>query len=171
MHGLPGPYVRTNLQSVSHCYMRYDNGRLFFLHFRSPWFVYTFSIGKVWLTLNSAECIYKKKWAPRPISSSKAPQANGLSGNQSQPKALSAEDDAKLIFGTIFSLRNMVRKLGGPEDKYVNRCRFAIGTRPFEMLILYEALYHTEPAITSYITTRLQRRSNLSWSQTRRRII
>jgi trafficking protein particle complex subunit 1 len=30
--------------------------------------------------------------------------------------ALSAEDDAKLIFGTVFSLRNMVRKLGGEDD-------------------------------------------------------
>lgn len=70
------------------------------------------------LTYHTAECIYKKKWAPRPISSSKAPQPNSLSDGQSQPKALSAEDDAKLVFGTIFSLRNMVRKLGGPDDKY-----------------------------------------------------
>ena len=28
------------------------------------------------------------------------------------------DDDAKLVFGTVFSLRNMVRKLGGEEDKY-----------------------------------------------------
>jgi len=33
---------------------------------------------------------------------------------------LSAQDDAKLIFGTIFSLRNMVRKLGGPEDSFIS---------------------------------------------------
>lgn len=33
-------------------------------------------------------------------------------------KALSAEDDAKLVFGTVFSLRGMVRKLGGVDDKY-----------------------------------------------------
>ena len=45
---------------------------------------------------------------------------NGQSGPKSRAKGLSAEDDAKLVFGTIFSLRNMVRKLGGPEDKYVN---------------------------------------------------
>jgi len=37
---------------------------------------------------------------------------------QPQTKGLSAEDDAKLIFGTIFSLRNMAKKLGGQEDKY-----------------------------------------------------
>lgn len=67
-----------------------------------------------------AECIYKKKWAPRPDSSSKLPVSNGVSDGQSQPKALSAEDDAKLIFGTIFSLRNMIRKLGGPEDNFIS---------------------------------------------------
>jgi hypothetical protein len=31
---------------------------------------------------------------------------------------LSSEDDAKLIFGTVFSLRNMVRKLGGEDDRF-----------------------------------------------------
>jgi hypothetical protein len=37
---------------------------------------------------------------------------------------LSAEDDAKLIFGTVFSLRNMVRKLGGEDDRYAQRMFF-----------------------------------------------
>lgn len=32
-------------------------------------------------------------------------------------KALSNEDDAKLIFGAIFSLRRMVRQLGGEDDR------------------------------------------------------
>ncbi|KAL8659093.1 MAG: hypothetical protein Q9226_000621 [Calogaya cf. arnoldii] len=68
-----------------------------------------------------AECIYKKKWAPRPTSTgSKSQQANGLPDGRPQPKALSAEDDAKLIFGTIFSLRNMVRKLGGEDDSFIS---------------------------------------------------
>lgn len=31
-----------------------------------------------------------------------------------------AGDDAKLIFGTVFSLRNMVRKLGGDDDAFVS---------------------------------------------------
>lgn len=35
-------------------------------------------------------------------------------------KALSNEDDAKLIFGTIFSLRRMVRQLGGEEDSFLS---------------------------------------------------
>ncbi|KAI1412911.1 snare-like protein [Hypoxylon sp. FL1857] len=29
------------------------------------------------------------------------------------------DDDAKLIFGTVFSLRNMVRKLGGEDDAFI----------------------------------------------------
>ena len=73
-------------------------------------------IGSVSTDDRLAECIYKKRWAPRPNSSSKTSQVNGVSSNQ---KVLSAEDDAKLIFGSIFSLRNMVKKLAGPEDKCV----------------------------------------------------
>lgn len=67
-----------------------------------------------------AECIYKKRWAPQHTSSSKTSQANGVPDAQSQLKGLSVEDDAKLVFGTIFSLRNMVRKLGGPDDNFIS---------------------------------------------------
>lgn len=35
-------------------------------------------------------------------------------------KALSKEDDAKLIFGLVFSLRNMVQKLGGEDDTFLS---------------------------------------------------
>jgi trafficking protein particle complex subunit 1 len=69
------------------------------------------------LIIPPAECIYQKKWIPATL------KANQPSADAPGRKALSAEDDAKLIFGTIFSLRNMVRKLGGPEDKYVARPR------------------------------------------------
>ena len=40
--------------------------------------------------------------------------------SRSRAGRLSAQDDAKLIFGTIFSLRNMVRKLGGDEDNFIS---------------------------------------------------
>lgn len=40
-------------------------------------------------------------------------------------KALSKEDDAKLIFGLVFSLRNMVRKLGGEDDRCANELQSA----------------------------------------------
>lgn len=76
-----------------------------------------------------AECIYSKLWArqqdlksTRPIPDSPA-TSNGtpveLTPARARPGRLSAKDDAKLIFGTIFSLRNMVRKLGGPDDRLV----------------------------------------------------
>ncbi|KAJ5220754.1 uncharacterized protein N7469_009641 [Penicillium citrinum] len=70
-----------------------------------------------------AECIYKRRWLPRPTSiagkSSRAtdPQA-GPTGLGQTVKA--GDDDAKLVFGTVFSLRNMVRKLGGEEDNFVS---------------------------------------------------
>jgi hypothetical protein len=32
-------------------------------------------------------------------------------------KALSREDDAKLIFGVVFSLRNIVRNIGGEDNR------------------------------------------------------
>lgn len=72
-----------------------------------------------------AECIYKRRWLPRPTSTvgkssrptSDTPTvANGLA-SVSGPSTRTTDDDAKLIFGTVFSLRNMVRKLGGEDDK------------------------------------------------------
>ena len=55
--------------------------------------------------------------------------ASGDGARQGQEKpagrgVLSAEDDAKLVFGTVFSLRNMVRKLGGPDDEWVSASLF-----------------------------------------------
>ncbi|BCS28833.1 TRAPP subunit BET5 [Aspergillus puulaauensis] len=74
-----------------------------------------------------AECIYKRRWLPRPTSTvgkssrptSDTPTvANGLA-SVSGPSTRTTDDDAKLIFGTVFSLRNMVRKLGGEDDNFV----------------------------------------------------
>jgi len=71
-----------------------------------------------------AECVYKRRWLLRPASSSgrvaKPTSQVAFTNGMVQPRqALSAEDDAKLIFGTVFSLRNMVRKLGGEDDRFV----------------------------------------------------
>ncbi|KAH7329201.1 Longin-like domain-containing protein [Stachybotrys elegans] len=50
------------------------------------------------------ECIYSKSWLP-----------------STQPDTTSrSSDDAKLIFGTVFSLRNIVRKLGGDDDAFIS---------------------------------------------------
>ncbi len=53
--------------------------------------------------LPPAECIYTKHWLPA------LDQADD-----------SRKNDAKLIFGTVFSLRNMVRKLGGDDDAFIS---------------------------------------------------
>ncbi|KAH8895064.1 sybindin-like family protein [Thozetella sp. PMI_491] len=62
------------------------------------------------------ECIYSKAWLPTP----EAGALGGASTNAGDRRASNkASDDAKLIFGTVFSLRNMVRKLGGEDDAFI----------------------------------------------------
>jgi trafficking protein particle complex subunit 1 len=73
--------------------------------------------------------VYSKLWisAPPPVSSS---EGGGAPGTAPQPPAAVAAptansikragDDAKLIFGTVFSLRNMARKLGGDDDAFIS---------------------------------------------------
>lgn len=84
------------------------------------------SIFTIKTNINLAECIYSKRWAQRPVSQSarsvqRQSGASAISNGDLpgvNPKALSNEDDAKLIFGAIFSLRRMVRQLGGEDDRY-----------------------------------------------------
>ncbi|KAI0866847.1 snare-like protein [Xylaria cubensis] len=87
------------------------------------------------------ECIYSKQWfetpapAPSALPHDHHQQANGngpamatTAGEQQQqqqqqpskPRRNKGADDAKLIFGTVFSLRNMVRKLGGDDDAFIS---------------------------------------------------
>lgn len=78
----------------------------------------------------AAECIYTKRWLPPSTSSSgrgSRPSSQAIvNGGPHARAALSVEDDAKLIFGTIYSLRNMVRKLGGEDDRFVERFLFIL---------------------------------------------
>ncbi|KAI9799704.1 MAG: hypothetical protein M1825_004439 [Sarcosagium campestre] len=67
--------------------------------------VYTFYIFD-----RHTECIYTRFWNARP-------RSNPTPGGHAP---LSAKDDARLVFGTVFSLRNMVRKLGGPDDNFIS---------------------------------------------------
>jgi hypothetical protein len=76
------------------------------------------------------ECIFSKRWAPRPTSKSSRPHSDtsALSngdGSGAGRKQLSTADDAKLIFGVVFSLRNMSRKIGGEDNKYVPQSIFS----------------------------------------------
>lgn len=51
----------------------------------------------------------------KPIRPLSQPTATGTA--VARRASLSAEDDAKLVFGAVYSLRNMVRKLGGDDDR------------------------------------------------------
>lgn len=76
------------------------------------------------LTGPLAECIYKKRWLPRApsISSKSSRPTSELASSNGVPPAVgpssrTTDDDAKLIFGAVFSLRNMTRKIGGEDDR------------------------------------------------------
>jgi hypothetical protein len=97
--------------------------------------------------INPAECIYSKRW------SQSLKQAQRQSGTGStisnntdiipgvNPKALSNEDDAKLIFGSIFSLRRMTRQLGGEDDRCIPH---TLNPPPYS-----SSLYHLVPPHTT----------------------
>ncbi|KAK3187256.1 Trafficking protein particle complex subunit BET5 [Lecanicillium sp. MT-2017a] len=65
------------------------------------------------------ECVYAKSWLPP---STPRPGSSAGAGLQQQHSSMvsTASDDAKLIFGTVFSLRNMARKLGGDDDAFIS---------------------------------------------------
>lgn len=61
------------------------------------------------------ECVYSKLWLAGQSAASSAAAVQ----QQSLAARNRASDDAKLIFGTVFSLRNMARKLGGDDDAFI----------------------------------------------------
>ncbi|KAF2680227.1 trafficking protein-like protein particle complex subunit 1 [Lentithecium fluviatile CBS 122367] len=73
------------------------------------------------------ECIYSRRWTPaRPASAgSKTTRPQSGSSITSNGDATPAQnrkqaDDEKLIFGLVFSLRNMIQKLGGEDDTFLS---------------------------------------------------
>ncbi|KAH8702596.1 putative TRAPP complex subunit [Talaromyces proteolyticus] len=65
-----------------------------------------------------AECIYKRRWLARPALTSTKParpasdtpnSSTAVAAGPGVPSRNTDDDDAKLVFGTVFSLRNMVR--------------------------------------------------------------
>ncbi|OJD38815.1 sybindin-like family protein [Diplodia corticola] len=72
------------------------------------------------------ECIYSKRWLRPSGAHAKAgrPTSGGSLMSDGDPQAgrkmLSKEDDAKLMFGAVFSLRNMVKQLGGEDDTFLS---------------------------------------------------
>lgn len=73
--------------------------------------------------MSAAECIYQRQWYPRPGTAGGAskdlhPSDGALSNGLMKDSHKSGSTDTRLVFGAVFSLRNMVRKLGGEDDKY-----------------------------------------------------
>lgn len=77
------------------------------------------------------ECIYSKRWPVRPISGTSSkptarPQSNSsmtsdaVTTTTPTRKPMSDSDDEKLVFGLVFSLRNMIQKLGGEDDTFLS---------------------------------------------------
>ncbi|KAH7162629.1 Longin-like domain-containing protein [Dactylonectria estremocensis] len=65
------------------------------------------------------ECVYSKSWVQHPSPDTPASAGAGAV-SRATTTAHTSSDEAKLIFGTIFSLRNMVRKLGGDDDAFIS---------------------------------------------------
>ncbi|KAK7750976.1 Trafficking protein particle complex subunit BET5 [Diatrype stigma] len=60
---------------------------------------------------------------PHSSGSGSGSDARTATATQQRPRRAEkdrAADDAKLIFGTVFSLRNMARKLGGEDDAFIS---------------------------------------------------
>lgn len=55
-----------------------------------------------------------------PTTAPPAAPAPATTAAAAKTKSTRAQNDAKLIFGTVFSLRNMVRKLGGDDDAFIS---------------------------------------------------
>ncbi|KAJ3474519.1 hypothetical protein NLG97_g9810 [Lecanicillium saksenae] len=101
--------------------------RLLLLHLRPPQYAVLRSsaaLHKANLGLSSplAECIYSKSWLPASVTrpSSSAGATATATASVPAPVSMTSSDDAKLIFGTVFSLRNMARKLGGDDDAFIS---------------------------------------------------
>ncbi|KAM5444773.1 Trafficking protein particle complex subunit BET5 [Microsporum ferrugineum] len=74
-----------------------------------------------------AECIYQRQWYPRSGAaggaagkdSHSSDGTGALSNGLPKDSHKSGSTDTRLVFGAVFSLRNMVRKLGGEDDNFV----------------------------------------------------
>lgn len=69
------------------------------------------------------ECIYSKRWNAVPAPTARPQSGSSVTSNGVPPPAprrRNDADDAKLIFGTVFSLRNMTTRLGGENDVFLS---------------------------------------------------
>jgi trafficking protein particle complex subunit 1 len=71
-----------------------------------------------------AACIYSKRWHSAPSAAARDDRAHSTDAVSDRrfgdKTTLSREDDAKLIFGVVYSLRNISRRLGGDDNRFVH---------------------------------------------------
>ena len=101
-----------------------QNVRLLLLHIRSPQYVphAQNNAGSHTDHIHPAECIYSKRFTqqPSPPRTTSSTLRNGTTVPPSLRQANKDSDDAKLVFGTVFSLRRMCRQLGGVDDQFLS---------------------------------------------------
>jgi hypothetical protein len=85
----------------------------------------------------------------------------GGGGGGNGSKALSNEDDAKLIFGAIFSLRRMTRQLGGEDDSFLSYRTGEYKLHYFETATNLKFVMLTDTRIASMRTVLYQIWANL----------
>ena len=133
-----GPFPPNHINPQHHLHMTYN--------------CLTFSF------LPPAECIYSKHWLPRPSppptisSSSSSLTPDGRHRRRQHHSSSTTTDDgdqAKLIFGAVFSLRSMVRKLGGADDAFVSYATADYKLHFFETASNLRFVLLTDPATQS----------------------
>ncbi|EEB09617.1 TRAPP complex subunit Bet5 [Schizosaccharomyces japonicus yFS275] len=64
------------------------------------------------------ECIYRQKWNQIDVFSD---SSSAVSNDSSKEKSRSTNnDEEKLVFGVVFSLRNMVKKVAGNSEEFLS---------------------------------------------------
>ncbi|KAG4301172.1 hypothetical protein PCANB_002421 [Pneumocystis canis] len=75
------------------------------------------TIYKLFIFNRSCKCIYRKVWNHQRLIDSENADASLLHHRRD---ILSPEDDAKLVFGVLHSLRRISRKLAGPDKSFIS---------------------------------------------------
>lgn len=109
--------------------------------FTSPRNTLTISTGGIVVAVGEAS----PNQTPPPV-----PAKTAASPNPVLPMAkLSFDEEAKLVYGVIFSLRNMVHKLSGRDEAFVNYKTSAYKLHLFETLTGYKFVLFTDPGADS----------------------
>ncbi|KAL4246019.1 Trafficking protein particle complex subunit [Abortiporus biennis] len=87
---------------------------------------------------------------PNPQSNSRGPTPNPPSQSQQQPQSgLPFDEEAKLVYGVVISLRNMIRKLSGKDEQFVNYYTSTYKLHLYETMSGYKFVMLSDPNVDS----------------------